>query len=81
MVFWCLSTVCSTEDYYSPILYLETKQRHPSPSLVAFYDAPGKIWAASILLSPCLLGILKRTLTVIRSKMGSFYAAASVQSS
>ena len=24
------------------------KQRTPSPSLVTFYDTPGKVWAASI---------------------------------
>ena len=34
--------VYSIEDYCSPILCLGAKQRTPSPSLVAFYDSPGK---------------------------------------
>ena len=41
-----LRTACSNEDYCSPILCLGAKQR--TPSSVAFYDLPGKVWAASI---------------------------------
>ena len=43
-----LRTACSIKDYCSPVLCLGAKQRTPSPSLVAFYDTPGKVWAASI---------------------------------
>ena len=41
-----LRTACSYKDYCSPILCLGAKQR--TPSLVAFYDMPGKVWAAGI---------------------------------
>ena len=44
----------SNKDYYSPILCLGAKQRTPSPSSVAFYDMPGKVWAASIFFVPVL---------------------------
>ena len=43
-----LKTACSIKDYCSPVLCLGAKQKTPSPSLVAFYDTPGKVWAASI---------------------------------
>ena len=43
-----LRTACSNEDYCSPILCLEAKQRTPSPSSVAFYDMPRKVWAVCI---------------------------------
>ena len=42
------------KDYYSPIHCLGAKQRTPSPSSVAFYDMPGKVWAASIFFVPVL---------------------------
>ena len=47
-----LRTACSNEDYCSPILCLGAKQRTPSPSSVAFYDMPGKVWAVCIFCVP-----------------------------
>ena len=47
-----LRTACSNEDYCSPILCFGAKQRTPSPSSVAFYDMPGKDWAACIFFVP-----------------------------
>ena len=43
-----LTIACSIKDYCTPVLCLGAKQTTPSPSLVAFYDTPGKVWAASI---------------------------------
>ena len=40
----------SNKDYCSPILCLGAKQR--TPSSVAFYDSPGKVWAVCIFLVP-----------------------------
>ena len=48
MVVVSLRVTSSKDDYCSPILCLGTNQRTPSPSLVAFYDSPGKVWAAGI---------------------------------
>ena len=42
----------SNKDYYSAILCLGAKQRTTSPLSVAFYDMPGKVWAASIFFVP-----------------------------
>ena len=47
-----LRTACSIKDYCSPVLCLGAKQRTPSPSSVAFYDMPGKVWAVCIFFVP-----------------------------
>ena len=41
-----------SKDYCSPALSLESEERTPSPFLVAFYDMPGKVWAAGIFFVP-----------------------------
>ena len=56
MVVESLKTVCSIIDYCSPVLCLGANQKTPSPSLVAFYNTPEKVWAASIFFVACLLG-------------------------
>ena len=47
-----LRTACSIKDYCSPVLCLGAKQRTPSPSLVAFYTTPGKVWAVCMFFVP-----------------------------
>ena len=50
LVIWSLRTACSNKDYCSPVLYrqpaLHHRHRTAPPSLVAFYDSPGELWAA-----------------------------------
>ena len=49
------SSTSSIKDYCSPVFCLGAKQRTTnSPSLVAIYDTPGKIWASSIFFVPVL---------------------------
>ena len=43
---------CSKKDYCSPVFYLENEAKNPFPSLVAFNDSPGKVWAACIFFVP-----------------------------
>jgi len=50
LVIWSLRTACSNKDYCSPVLCrqpaLHHRHRTAPPSLVAFYDSPGELWAA-----------------------------------
>src|SRR5271163_3134963 len=62
---WSLRTVCSNKDYYSPVQCLGAKQRTAPPSLVAFYDKPRELWAASRFFVPQLAGVFDFLISLI----------------
>ena len=53
-----LRTACNAKDYCSPVLCLQVKQRTSPPSLVAFYDSPGRSGLQAYSLSSSLWGII-----------------------
>ena len=62
-----LRAACSFKDYYSPFICLGTKQRTPSPSLVAFYETSGKVWAVCIFC----VALLAKPSIIIYERVGN----------
>ena len=59
---------CEYQGLLQSCSFLGAKQRTPSPSLVAFYDTPGKVWPASIFFVALLAREIRASIMTISEK-------------